>query len=155
MKSYLAAFASGIVFALGLGLAGMTRPVKVIGFLDFFGAWDASLAMVMIGAIIVYSVFYRWARALPRPLLVAKFSVPTRTDFDADLILGSALFGVGWGLAGFCPGPALVSLASGAVPVIIFVAAMVTGMYLHGWLTQLRTTKEIFNIVITDGVQDA
>ena len=131
MKSLLS-FISGVVFALGLGISGMTRPVKVIGFLDFAGDWDPSLAFVMIGAIAVYFVAYRWIRIRSAPLLTNRFSVPQRTDLDRNLVVGAAVFGAGWGLSGFCPGPALTSLASGAVPVMVFVAAMVAGMYLQG-----------------------
>jgi len=107
MNALLTSFSSGMVFALGLGISGMTRPVKVIGFLDFFGAWDASLAFVMIGAIAVYFAAYHWSRKMSSPLLAADFSLPKRSDLDAKLILGAAIFGAGWGLGGFCPGPAL------------------------------------------------
>jgi uncharacterized protein len=129
MKSLLS-FISGVVFALGLGISGMTRPVKVIGFLDFAGHWDPSLAFVMIGAIAVYFVAYRWMQRRSAPLLTGKFSVPQRTDVDRNLVVGAAVFGAGWGLGGFCPGPALTSLASGTMPVMVFVAAMAAGMYL-------------------------
>ena len=112
MKTLLTSFVSGLVFALGLGISGMTRPVKVIGFLDFFGAWDASLACVMIGAIAVYFVAYRMSAKMTSPLLAPKFALPTRSDLDVKLILGAAIFGAGWGLGGFCPGPALVSLGA-------------------------------------------
>lgn len=105
MKALLTSFISGVVFALGLGISGMTRPIKVIGFLDFFGAWDASLAFVMIGAIAVYFVAYHWSRTMPSPLLAAHFSLPRRGDLDTNLILGAAIFGAGWGLGGFCPAP--------------------------------------------------
>ena len=102
MKS-LVSFIAGAVFALGLGISGMTRPVKVIGFLDFAGHWDPSLAFVMIGAIAVYFVAYRWIRTRPAPVLTAKFSVPQRTDIDRDLVIGAAIFGAGWGLGRFLP----------------------------------------------------
>ncbi len=130
MKSLLS-FASGIVFALGLGISGMTRPVKVIGFLDFTGHWDASLAFVMIGAITVYFIAYRWIQTRSTPILAEKFSIPQRIDIDKNLVVGAAVFGAGWGLGGFCPGPALTSLASGSAPVMVFVAAMAAGMYLQ------------------------
>ena len=103
MNALLTSFISGMVFALGLGISGMTRPVKVIGFLDFFGAWDASLAFVMIGAIAVYFAAYHWSSKMSSPLLAADFSLPKRSDLDAKLILGAAIFGAGWGLGGFCP----------------------------------------------------
>jgi uncharacterized protein len=131
MKSLLS-FISGIVFALGLGISGMTRPVKVIGFLDFAGHWDASLAFVMIGAITIYFIAYHWIQTRSTPILAEKFSIPQRTDIDKNLVIGAAVFGAGWGLGGFCPGPALTSLASGAAPVAVFVAAMAAGMYLQG-----------------------
>ncbi|MGH7837169.1 MAG: DUF6691 family protein [Candidatus Binataceae bacterium] len=155
MKASLTAFVSGLVFALGLGISGMTRPVKVIGFLDFFGAWDATLAFVMLGAIAVYFVAYRRCRPMPSPLLAPDFAIPQRKDLDARLLLGSALFGAGWGLGGFCPGPALTSLASGALPVVIFVAAMGAGMYLHSWLGGLGVTTSEWAIVSSNSVQDA
>ena len=136
MKSVLVSFLLGVTFALGLGISGMTRPVKVIGFLDFSGAWDASLAFVMLGAIAVYFVAYRLSRSMRSPLLAPGFSIPKRTDLDARLFVGSALFGAGWGLGGFCPGPAITSLASGASPVTVFVATMAAGIYLHGWLAK-------------------
>jgi uncharacterized membrane protein YedE/YeeE len=134
MKSAATSFISGIVFALGLGISGMTRPIKVIGFLDFFGQWDASLAFVMIGAIAVYFLAYRLSRTMSSPVWEAKFSIPSRADLDGRLIAGAALFGIGWGLGGFCPGPAITSLASGATPVVVFVLAMAAGIYLQGWI---------------------
>ncbi|MBV8359618.1 MAG: YeeE/YedE family protein [Deltaproteobacteria bacterium] len=141
MKASLVAFASGIVFALGLGISGMTRPIKVIGFLDFAGKWDASLAFVMIGAIAVYFIAYRLIRRRIAPMLAEKFSVPERKDIDRNLIVGAAIFGAGWGLGGFCPGPAITSLASGAAPVAVFVIAMAAGIYLHGMLTGLSRIR--------------
>jgi uncharacterized protein len=141
MKSALTSFLAGVVFAIGLGISGMTRPIKVIGFLDFFGAWDASLAFVMIGAIAVYFLAYRMSRSMRAPILAAEFSIPKRTDFDARLVIGAALFGVGWGLAGFCPGPAITSLASGAVPVAVFVVAMAVGVYLHWWVAEREISE--------------
>lgn len=138
MKALLVSFASGIVFALGLGISGMTRPIKVIGFLDFAGNWDASRALVMIGAIAVYFTAYRLIRRRSAPLLAGKFSVPERKDIDRKLIAGAAVFGAGWGLGGFCPGPAITSLASEAPPVAVFVIAMAAGIYLHSMLTGLR-----------------
>jgi uncharacterized membrane protein YedE/YeeE len=136
VKTSVTSFLAGIIFALGLGISGMTCPIKVIDFLDFFGNWDASLAFVMIGAIAVYFVANRRRLTMPSPLLAAKFAIPTRSDLDASLIIGAAIFGVGWGLGGFCPGPALTSVASGAIPVIMFVAAMAAGIYIHGWTTE-------------------
>jgi uncharacterized protein len=133
MKATVVSFLGGVVFAIGLGISGMTRPIKVIGFLDFAGNWDASLGFVMLGAIAVFFVAYRVSRRMGAPLLAAQFSVPKRTDLDAQLILGAAIFGAGWGLGGFCPGPAITSLASGALPVMAFVASMAAGIYLHAF----------------------
>jgi uncharacterized protein len=155
MNALLTSFLSGMVFALGLGISGMTRPVKVIGFLDFFGAWDASLAFVMIGAIAVYFAAYQWSGKISSPLLAADFSLPKRSDLDAKLIAGAALFGSGWGLGGFCPGPALTSLASGAPPVLIFVAAMMAGMWLHTWVTESSATTAAWETSPSKSMQDA
>ena len=155
MKTLLTSFVSGVVFALGLGISGMTRPIKVIGFLDFFGAWDASLAFVMIGAIAVYFVAYRVVGKMHSPVFAPKFALPTRSDLDAKLILGAAIFGAGWGLGGFCPGPAITALASGALPVFIFVFAMGLGMYLHTWLTELGATNSGFAVSPANSTQDA
>lgn len=138
MKALLTAFVAGVVFAVGLGVSGMTQPAKVMGFLDFVGHWDPSLAFVMIGAIAVHSVLYRVARNRPSPLFSSVFSLPTRMDIDPRLVEGAAIFGVGWGLAGFCPGPALTSLVSGNLSVVIFVAAMVAGIYLYKFVEILQ-----------------
>jgi uncharacterized membrane protein YedE/YeeE len=128
---WLVAFLSGGLFALGLGVAGMTRPEKVLGFLDLLGDWDPSLALVMVGAIAVHALAHRVRTG--RPLLGGTFQLPTRRDIDVRLVMGAALFGVGWGLAGYCPGPGLVSLA-GPLPVAaLFVGAMLGGMALFGW----------------------
>lgn len=130
MKVGLVAFLCGVVFSLGLGLAGMTQPSKVVGFLDFFGHWDPSLALVMVGAIgvnaIVFQVARRWQKA---PLLTQTFHVPTRTDINGRLIGGAVLFGVGWGLGGYCPGPAITSLAGLSTSSALFVGCMVVGMW--------------------------
>src|SRR5229473_4013599 len=141
MKASLTSFISGVIFALGLGISGMTRPPKVIGFLDFFGNWDPSLAMVMIGAIAVYFVAYRLSTRMEAPLIAARFPVPSLTNLDARLIAGAAIFGAGWGLGGFCPGPAITSLASGAAPVIIFVTAMAAGTYFHTLTMEMSAFK--------------
>jgi uncharacterized protein len=118
---------AGVVFGVGLAISGMTKPEKVLGFLDVFGAWDASLAFVMAGAIGVHALAYRWTRGRTAPLFADTFAVPHRRDIDVKLLAGAALFGVGWGLSGFCPGPAIVSLASGSTAVGVFVASMLLG----------------------------
>lgn len=126
----LAAFGSGVVFAVGLALAGMTQPAKVVGFLDFAGDWDPSLAFVMGGAILIYATLNRLIADMKAPVLGGAFSLPTKTDIEPRLVGGAALFGVGWGLGGFCPGPALASLGTGSTNVLIFVGAMLGGMLL-------------------------
>lgn len=131
MKLIGAAFLSALIFGLGLGISGMTIPAKVIGFLDVTGQWDPSLLAVMMGAIIVHFVSFRLITKRKSPLLAEKFQVPTRRDIDWKLLTGAAIFGVGWGLGGFCPGPALVSVASGQSSVVIFVVSMIAGIYVY------------------------
>ena len=131
MPQIIAALASGILFGLGLGVSRMIDPSKVIGFLDVAGAWDATLLVVMVSALAVYAVGYRLVMRRPKPILGDVFHVPTRRDVDARLVLGSAIFGVGWGLAGFCPGPALTALVLGRTEVLLFVVAMLVGAALH------------------------
>ena len=130
MKTLLAAFFCGVAFAIGLSVGGMTQASKVHDFLDVTGAWDPSLAFVMGGAVLVHFVTLRWVLKRPSPLLVTDFVLPTRKDLDWKLLLGSAVFGAGWGLGGVCPGPGLTLLASGLQPAIIFVVSMVLAMVL-------------------------
>lgn len=132
MKGFLSLVA-GFLFGLGLALSGMTRPAKVIGFLDFFGSWDPTLAFVMAGALGAYALAYRWVMRRFQPLFEPVFYIPEKKRPDAPLLIGAALFGVGWGLGGFCPGPAVVSLASGAGEPFLFGAAMLAGMALRRW----------------------
>lgn len=129
----LAALACGLIFGLGLAISGMINPAKVIGFLDVAGSWDPTLAFVMGGALLVAVPAYRVILGRRRPVLVKDFSLPTRTTFDGPLIRGSILFGVGWGLVGFCPGPAVAAVVTGLPSVLVFVAAMLAGMALHTW----------------------
>lgn len=129
MKS-LSAWVVGFIFALGLGISGMTQPRKVFGFLDLFGKWDPSLAFVMIGAIGVHLISYRLIRKRTMPLLAQTWHVPTKTEITPSLITGSVIFGVGWGLAGYCPGPALTALASFQWRPLLFFVGMIAGMYL-------------------------
>jgi uncharacterized protein len=131
MKPLLSAFAAGALFALGLGVAGMTLPSKVIGFLDITGAWDPSLAFVMIGAIATHLVLLRLIHRRAGPVFGGSFQIPTRKDIDAKLVAGAALFGIGWGLGGYCPGPALASLVTLAPAGLVVVAAMAAGMVLQ------------------------
>lgn len=127
MKIAIASLLSGFVFGAGLFLSGMTEPRKVMGFLDFTGRWDPSLAFVMAGALAVHVVAARLARARKAPVLDAVFHVPNRTLIDGRLLVGSALFGVGWALSGMCPGPAITSLASAAREPFLFVVMMALG----------------------------
>lgn len=127
MKS-LTAFFCGIIFALGLGISGMTRTHIVKGFLDVFGAWNVRLIGVMIGAIVVHALAFRIIKRCQRPLLDETFHLPKKVTIDGKLLLGAAFFGLGWGWVGICPGPAIVSLASGSVPIFLFVIAMILGM---------------------------
>ena len=131
MKRNLLVLFSGFLFAIGLGVSEMTRPEKVIGFLDVFGSWDPSLAFVMGGAVMVYAVAYHLSRRWKAPKFAPRFRVPDNSVIDAKLLAGAALFGVGWGLAGFCPGPAIVASAAGVTPALIFFPALIGGMLLH------------------------
>lgn len=129
MKNRLSEFLVGLLFGLGLILSGMTDPGKVLGFLDLAGLWDPSLAFVMGGAIAVGALAFAVAKKRTRSFLGGAMHVPTARDIDKRLVLGSLLFGVGWGLAGFCPGPAIVSAAAGQPKAMVFVAAMLAGMW--------------------------
>lgn len=126
----ISAFIVGLIFGVGLILAGMTDPSKVIGFLDIAGNWDPSLAFVMGGAILVGLVAFRFARQRTANFLGGSIHLPTRRDIDLRLVGGSLVFGIGWGMAGFCPGPALTALGTGNSKAMIFVVAMVAGMAL-------------------------
>jgi uncharacterized membrane protein YedE/YeeE len=127
----IASLVCGLIFGAGLLISGMVQPTKVLGFLDIFGAWDPSLAVVMAAALAVSVPGFMLATGRSRPLLAARSLWPTKRDIDLPLIVGAALFGVGWGLVGLCPGPALESLATLSLPVIVFVIAMAGGMALH------------------------
>lgn len=129
MKANVATLVSGLLFGIGLGVAGMTNPSKVVGFLDITGDWDPSLAFVMVGAIGVNALAYLYSRRRGTPILAPKFSLPTRSDIDPRLVGGAALFGAGWGLGGYCPGPGLVSLVSGSASTALFVGTMLVGMW--------------------------
>lgn len=130
MKNSIAALVAGFIFSIGLGLSGMTQPQKVIGFLDLFGNWDPSLIFVMAGAIAVHFVTYKIIRKRSSPLFDNNWHVPTKKDLTPALFVGSFLFGVGWALAGFCPGPAITSLASFEKTPLIFVLSMLIGMFI-------------------------
>ncbi|MCO5397195.1 DUF6691 family protein [Ralstonia soli] len=132
------ALIAGLLFGAGLIVSGMANPAKVLGFLDLFGHWDPSLAFVMAGAIAVGTVAFFMARRRGRSLLGSWIQWPAAMGITKRLVLGSAVFGIGWGLAGFCPGPALVALGAGVPKAIGFVAAMLAGMAVFGWLERNR-----------------
>jgi uncharacterized protein len=134
-----ASLMAGLVFGLGLILSGMANPAKVLGFLDLAGNWDPSLAFVMIGAIAVGVVAFSFARKRTVSLLGAEMKLPTARAIDRRLVVGGAMFGVGWGIAGFCPGPALVALGMGETKALVFTAAMLAGMALFELLERPRT----------------
>lgn len=138
VKNLLAALLAGLVFGLGLLVSGMADPAKVLGFLDLAGAWDPSLALVMAGAIGVGLLAFRAAGGRTRSLLDEEMRLPTARQIDRRLVLGSLAFGVGWGLAGFCPGPGLVALGLGQGKALIFVLAMVAGMLVFELLERGR-----------------
>ena len=125
------AFLAGLLFGLGLIVSGMTDPSKIIGFLDITGAWDPSLAFVMGGAVLVGVVAFRFARRRTASFLGGAMHIPSARHIDRPLMLGSLAFGVGWGLAGYCPGPAVVALGSGQDQAVVFVVAMIAGMVLY------------------------
>lgn len=130
----IVALVAGIIFSLGLGLSGMTQPHIVRGFLDVFGSWNWRLMGVMIGAIGVHAVTYRLIIRRGSPLLAPEFVIPKKNDIDKRLILGAIIFGLGWGWTGICPGPGIVSLASGKTPFILFVLSMLAGMKIFQFL---------------------
>ena len=121
-------FLAGLLFSGGLIVSGMINPEKVIGFLNVAGDWDPSLAFVMAGAVVVNLIGHRIVTRRPHPLFATEFSLPTRTDVDGELVVGAALFGIGWGIAGFCPGPALAALGAMPQVAVFFVGPMLAGM---------------------------
>jgi uncharacterized membrane protein YedE/YeeE len=128
LKTVLFAFTSGLIFGLGLILAGMANPAKVLGFLDVFGAWDPSLAFVMAGAILIGFVTFLIAKKRTQSFLGLPIQMPTNQLIDKRLVLGSGLFGMGWGLAGICPGPGIVLLGAGETKGLVFVLALLLGV---------------------------
>ncbi|KIH82242.1 DUF6691 family protein [Pseudomonas batumici] len=137
----LTAFLGGLIFGIGLLLAGMANPAKVLGFLDLAGAWDPSLGLVMVGAVAVAALPFRWAGKRKQSLLGAPMQIPLKRELDARLIGGSVLFGVGWGIAGICPGPALTILLIGHWQVIVFVLAMLAGIQLFAVLEKRQAGR--------------
>jgi uncharacterized membrane protein YedE/YeeE len=135
MKRLSLAFLAGALFVAGLALGGMTQPRKVRAFLDVTGRWDPSLAFVMLGAVGTYALLYRLSRRRAAPWYGEAFSLPAQRGIDGRLVLGAVLFGVGWGLVGLCPGPAVAALATGSGRVLVFMAALLLGM----WLVRFRS----------------
>jgi uncharacterized protein len=142
VSKIFAALGCGFIFGLGLAISGMMNPARVIGFLDVAGSWDPTLAFVMGGALLVAVPAYRLILGRGHPALAGGFSLPANTRLDTPLILGSALFGVGWGLVGFCPGPAVAAVVTGLPAVLGFVASMLAGMALHAWLPGERPVRK-------------
>lgn len=130
-KNLLIIISSGILFGLGLGISEMVNPARVLGFLNVLGPWDPTLLIVMAGALTVAIPGFQYARLMHKPFLAVSFSSPSKTDLDLNLITGAILFGVGWGLAGICPGPALVALNSLESNVVYFVLALLAGVLAH------------------------
>ena len=131
MKQQVSALVAGFIFAIGLGISGMTNANKVLNFLDIFGHWDPSLAFVMVGAIGVHALLWRLIKRLETPVFSDTFSRPTLSSIERTLLLGAALFGVGWGLSGYCPGPAVVSMVGLGDEVLVFGAMMLVGIFIH------------------------
>jgi len=136
IRRNLAALLAGLLFGFGLAVAQMTNPLKVLAFLDVFGDWDPSLALVMGGAVTVTLVGFRLVLRQAQPLFDTRFHLPTRSDLDQRLLIGAALFGTGWGIAGFCPGPAVAALAFGSLEPVLFVIAMLAGAQLQRLLSR-------------------
>lgn len=145
MSRHILTFFAGIFFAAGLSISGMTMPSKVINFLDIFGNWDPSLMFVMIGAISVYSVIFHFVKPkMAKPIFAKTFKLPTRVKIDIPLVFGAALFGAGWGLGGFCPGPALASALLLDERILVFIGFMVAGMYL-AMIIQPKIPRSFYN----------
>ena len=142
MTKHLVSFVSGVLFALGLAIGGMLEPARVVGFLDFLGTWDPTLAFVMAGGLGVNTVAYYFTKQRKAPALVDSFHLPDKKEITARLIGGSVLFGAGWALAGYCPGPAVTTLASGTFSAFAFVAAMAAGMYVWAAIETRMTPKQ-------------
>ena len=131
MNAFVFALGAGFVFGTGLWVSGMANPKKVLGFLDVTGNWDASLMLVMAGAVAVTLIGFRIVLKWKKPVLAESFELPKKSDIDTPLVAGAAIFGIGWGIAGYCPGPALTALATLSTESIVFVAAMLIGGFLQ------------------------
>ena len=139
MAFILSSFVAGLFFGLGLVISQMVNPAKVLAFLDIFGSWDPSLALVMVAAVAVSAVGYAVARYRGRPFLAARLEIPTRRDLDPRLLTGAAIFGIGWGLVGLCPGPALTLLPLALPKALLFVVAMLAGMVLFRFVPEITS----------------
>lgn len=140
-KNLILSFLSGIIFSIGLGISGMTNPDKVKGFLDILGKWEADLAFVMGSAMFVTFISYQIVNKMKKPLFEKSFSIPNNKKIDYKLIGGSALFGLGWGISGFCPGPALTSLVTFKPEVILFIVSMFTGFFIYNKIQAFEFNK--------------
>ncbi len=141
MMNLVVSLIAGVVMALGLCVSQMINPAKVIGFLDVFGRWDPTLAFVMVGALLVSMISFRFALKREKPICGECYSLPNKQEIDAPLVAGAILFGIGWGLSGFCPAPAVASLAFGLPQSVIFVLAMRAGMMLYRFVFESRRGK--------------
>jgi hypothetical protein len=135
MKALASALGAGFLFGIGLWVSGMANPTKVLGFLDVAGDWDASLMLVMGGAVAVTAIAFRFILRRKKPFLEESFDVPQKSHIDFPLVAGSAIFGIGWGIAGYCPGPAVTALTTLSNESIVFVAALIAGGLLHKLIT--------------------
>jgi len=141
MKRLLSAFAAGLLFGCGLLLSGMADPARVLGFFDLFGLWDPTLALVMAGGLGVTALGYRWCLRRSGPLCAVQYQIPTNQSLDARLFVGSALFGLGWGLVGYCPGPAILAAGGGVYQALWFCLAMAVGMAVWKVLEQVPAAQ--------------
>ena len=137
-KVYISSFISGFIFAIGLGISGMMNPDKVKAWLDITGKWDPSLTMVMLGGVIVTFITYPLIFKRKTPVFAESFAIPANKNIDKNLLLGAVLFGAGWGIGGLCPGPAIANLGSMNFGIIVFVASMMVGFYLHQLINHLK-----------------
>jgi uncharacterized membrane protein YedE/YeeE len=150
MGRHVSVLAAGLLFGFGLALAGMTHAGKVLGFLDVAGNWDPSLLLVLTGAVIVTLAAFRLILRRPRPLFESKFKLPTAREIDASLMAGAAVFGIGWGISGYCPGPGIALLAAPGWETWVFIPAVLIGDFLHGALTR-STGGVVTTPAATDG----
>ena len=141
MKQYLIALVSGLIFGFGLGLSQMIDQSRVLGFMDIAGVWDPTLLFVLGGAVGVTVITFRFVLRRPTPVLAPKFYLPTRKDIDLPLVAGAAVFVIGWGISGYCPGPAVASLALGSLNPIVFILAVAVGSYIYNFVAN-RPTKD-------------